>query len=46
MTVFPLPAIVYTKEGKEEERLWWLVDCGWEVGEEQLLYAEAFYGLR
>ena len=46
MTVFPLPAIVYTKEGKEEERLWWLVDCGWEVGEERLLYAEAFYGLR
>ncbi len=25
MSIFLLPAIVYTKERKEEERLWWLV---------------------
>ena len=43
---FLLPAIAYSKEGKEEERLWWLVACGWSRGEGRLLYAEAFYGLR
>ena len=33
MSIFLLPAIVYAKEGKEEERLWWLVASGWSSGE-------------
>ena len=28
MSIFLLPGIVYAKEGKEEERLWWLVAYG------------------
>ena len=32
MNKFMLPTIVYAKEGKEEERLWWLVACGWSSG--------------
>ena len=43
MTVFPLPAIVYSKEGKEEERLWWLVAYGWSSDEWQPLYEGPFY---
>ena len=33
MSIFLLPEVVHTKEGKEEERLWRLVACGWARGE-------------
>ena len=25
---FPLPVVIHAKEGKNEERLWWLASCG------------------
>ena len=45
MSIFLLPEVVHTKEGKEEERLWRLVARGWSSGEGGLLCVEAFYGL-
>ena len=43
MSVFLLPAVVHAKK-EEEERLWWIAVS--RVAKEDLLYEEAFYGLR
>ena len=44
MSIFLLPVVVHVKERKGEERLWWLVACGWSSSGGRLLYEGSFYG--